>query len=205
MKKEFEEFIKEVKDWKTCETPGREVKYFIGNATFLKLKVERYNLGVEAAMPFSEPDRVAISIKTPNEWTKVAEFNNKTFEEVCFELASSGFTSNEAVEKYIETTKKIDTTVNRVKEAGAKALFAMADVVADAANKVKEATAPKEETDNKSDDTSESCYTDVDDEETDNIDIDDITDEDFPDEIPEEDIPEEDIPEENDEATDKKQ
>lgn len=164
MKKEFEEFIKEVKTWKTDEIPNREVKYFIGNATFLKLKVERYNLGEEAAMPFSEPDRVEISINTPTGWVKVAEFNNKTFEEICFELASSGFTSNEAVEKYIETTKKIDTTVNRVKEAGAKALFVMADAVASAADKVKEATAPK---DNTSESTSANCNTDVDDEETD--------------------------------------
>lgn len=161
MKKEFEEFLKEVKTWKTAEIPNREVKYFIGNATFLKLKVERYNLSEEAAMPFSEPDRVEISINTPTGWVKVAEFNNKTFEEICFELASNGFTSNEAVEKYIETTKKIDTTVNRVKEAGAKALFVMADAVASAADKVKEATAPK-------DNTSANCNTDVDD-----IDVDD--------------------------------
>ena len=169
MKKEFEEFLKEVKTWKTDEIPNREVKYFIGNATFLKLKVERYNLSEEADMPFSEPDRVEISINTPTSWVKVAEFNNKTFEEICFELDFNGFTSNEAVEKYIETTKKIDTTVNRVKEAGAKALFAMADAVASAADKVKEATAPKDNTsDNTSGSTSANCNTDVDD-----IDVDD--------------------------------
>ena len=168
MKKEFEEFLKEVKTWKTDEIPNREVKYFIGNATFLKLKVERYNLSEEADMPFSEPDRVEISINTPTGWVKVAEFNNKTFEEICFELASSGFTSNEAVEKYIEATKKIDTTVNRVKEAGAKALFVMADAVASAADKVKEATAPKDNTsESTSGSTSTNCNTDVDDEEAD--------------------------------------
>lgn len=171
MKKEFEEFLKEVKTWKTNEIPNREVKYFIGNATFLKLKVERYNLSEEAAMPFSEPDRVEVSINTPTGWVKVKEFNNRTFEEICFELDFNGFTSNEAVEKYIETTKKIDTTVNRVKEAGTKALFVMADAVASAADKVKEATAPKENT---SESTSGSCNTDIDDEETDDIDIDDI-------------------------------
>lgn len=171
MKKEFEEFLKEVKTWKTNEIPNREVKYFIGNATFLKLKVERYNLSEEAAMPFSEPDRVEVSINTPTGWVKVKEFNNRTFEEICFELDFNGFTSNEAVEKYIETTKKIDTTVNRVKEAGAKALFVMADAVASAADKVKEATALKENT---SESTSGSCNTDIDDEETDDIDIDDI-------------------------------
>lgn len=168
MKKEFEEFLKEVKTWKTDEIPNREVKYFIGNATFLKLKVERYNLSEEAAMPFSEPDRVKVSIYASNGFVEVIEFTTKTFEEICFELASSGFTSNEAVEKYIETTKKIDTTVNRVKEAGAKALFVMADAVASAADKVKEATAPKDNTsESTSGSTSANCNTDVDDEETD--------------------------------------
>lgn len=145
MKKELEWFMKEVAEWKSTEEPGRKVKYFLGNATFLKLKVEKYNRGEEADMPFSEPDRVKVSIYTPNGFVQVIEFTAKTFEEVCVELSASGFASDEAVEGYLKTVEKIDTTVDKVKKAGAKALFAFADIVSNAADKVKEATAPNTE------------------------------------------------------------
>ena len=142
MKKELEWFMKEVAEWKSTEESGRKVKYFLGNATFLKLKVEKYNRGEEADMPFSEPDRVKVSIYTPNGFIQVIEFTTKTFEEVCVEISASGFASDEAVEGYLKTVEKIDTTVDKVKKAGAKALFAFADIVSNVADKVKEATAP---------------------------------------------------------------
>lgn len=206
MKKELERFMKEVAEWKSTEEPGRKVKYFLGNATFLKLKVEKYNRGEEADMPFSEPDRVKVSIYTPNGFVQVIEFTNKTFEEVCVEISASGFASDEAVEGYLKTVEKIDTTVDKVKKAGAKALFAFADIVSNAADKVKEATAPNTEASEKeeADVTEEGYENDGTDDKTDYTDkdlgelgkiftedeiddeADEISDEDFPDDEDEE-------------------